>query len=140
MISYDIIVLILFAVSFAVLLTVDFKGKYKNCSHCKDTWSIIPVVVLHRLIWFFSIVGWLFNAKWVLWLYIAVPVIAVLHWITNKWRCTISQVENKICGFPKHTRFDRDLGKSMKTKPVQTVIIVLVRILFFAIAVIKLMH
>ena len=54
----------------------------------------------------FIYVGWIFDNKMILIFYLVFEVIIILHWITNHWKCCLTQYENKVCNFDKKEKYD----------------------------------
>jgi hypothetical protein len=95
-----LIVLILYI----ILLSIDFFSKYKCC--IKNHPKIVPELIIHRLASLFIYTGWIFNNKIVLIFYLIFIIGIVIHWITNNNICFLTEYENKVCNFPKNTRYD----------------------------------
>lgn len=90
-----------FLITYIALLIVDLTTKYKHCAS-----QVGLIVSIHRLVWVFSYLGWIFNSKFVLWGYLVFNIILAIHWATNGWNCTLTEQENKLCNFKPNTRFD----------------------------------
>ena len=60
---------------------------------------ILLITIIHIVIVIFSIFGWLFFNKKILLIYIVVQFLLFAHWITNGWKCKLSQIVNNICNF-----------------------------------------
>ena len=96
--------LVIFICIVIVLFIIDLLTKYKKC--IKDKPKIIPEIFLHRLIGTFVYVGWIFDNKMVLAFYLIFEVIILIHWLTNHWKCCLTEYENKVCGFDKNVKYD----------------------------------
>ena len=56
----------------------------------------------------FLFFGWLFFNKKLLLVYLIVQLCLILHWITNDWKCKLSQFVNKICNYDDSLLFFDD--------------------------------
>ena len=66
------------------------------------------ITLIHIGIVVFSIFGWLFFNKKLLLVYLIVQLCLILHWITNDWKCKLSQFVNKICNYDDSLLFFDD--------------------------------
>jgi len=73
-------------------------GCFKNKS-IKNKSIILLITLIHIIIVVFSIFGWLFFNKKILLIYLILQICLFLHWITNDWKCKLSQIINNICNF-----------------------------------------
>ena len=96
---------ILFILSLS-LSVIDINNKYKNCVESVEIYKIIPTILAHRFISVFVYFGWLFDNKVILISYVAFLILLLLHWVTNDWKCIITEYENEICNFPDDTVYD----------------------------------
>ena len=96
---------IIFSIIVIVSLVIDFRGKYKKCISDNPKESI-PIIIFHRIIHNFVYFGWLFNNKIILYIYLLLILILLIHWATNEWKCCLTQYENEICDFPENTQYD----------------------------------
>ena len=62
--------------------------------------EVAALVLMHHLIYTFALLGWLLDDFAFLLIYVAVPVVAYLHWSTAP-SCIIDEVSGKICGEQK---------------------------------------
>jgi len=60
--------------------------------------KIIRLIFFHQVISFFASFGWIANSKIILVLFVALNIIILIHWITNRNRCFVTQQLNNICG------------------------------------------
>lgn len=95
---------IILFILFIILSIIDILTKYRNCVAC--TPSIIPEIILHRLINVFMYFGWIFDNKVVLIFYVIVLLLLITHWISNNWKCILTKYENTVCGFADDERYD----------------------------------
>lgn len=93
--------LIILGILYLILLLIDFNTTYKNCAR-----KVSILLPIHRIIWIFSYFGWIFNSKIILWSFIVVNIMLFIHWMTNRWRCIVTELENEKCGFDRDTRSD----------------------------------
>lgn len=103
--SYDMNVLKFICMLMIILTIVDINIRYKECIK-KDMWKIVPTMLLHRIIMIFIYFGWLFNDKRILKFYLIFFGVIVIHWLTNNFRCFLTQYEQKVCDFPKDQYYD----------------------------------
>jgi len=107
--------LIIILILFIVLLIYDINTKYKTCIK-NNFFKIFPIIFLHRLINVFMYTGWIFNNKKILYTYLFFIFLLIIHWITNKNKCILTDLENKICEFPDDTQYDfisKKFGKNV---------------------------
>ena len=100
----DSIKLVIFIIFVVVLSIIDSRTKYKQC--IKDNPKIIPEMIFHRLIGTFIYFGWIFDNKIVLSFYLILETCILIHWITNRWKCCLTEYENKVCGFDDSEKYD----------------------------------
>ena len=62
-------------------------------------------MLIHHIINVFAQFGWLSNNKYVLYFYLIVPVIVLLHWKTNDNKCIMTEYVNDQCNIEKGTYF-----------------------------------
>lgn len=86
--------------------------EYKNC-YCNQKKEPILIGItlalfyLHYFIHCFGLYGFLFNNKWILGLYLLVPLFIVLSWkyfksIFFKNACSLTNVTDRLCKFPSN--------------------------------------
>lgn len=96
--------LIIFMIIYILTLMLDINTKYKKCIQKEP--KVIFSICLHRLISVFMYFGWIFNSKIVLLIYIFTILCLFIHWVSNDWKCILTQYENKKCGFDKNQNYD----------------------------------
>ena len=73
------------------------NGIYKKCIHS----PIFHIdLFFHHLINIFSQFGWLSSNIYVLYVYLTVPIVVLIHWKTNQNRCVLTERTNKMCDIP----------------------------------------
>ena len=102
--NYDLKILIVTSILFIGFIIYDIRVTYNNC--LKRNLSIIPPIVLHRIISVFMYTGWLYENEILLWVYLVFILCILLHWGTNKSKCILTQIENAICNFPPSRKYD----------------------------------
>ena len=55
------------------------------------------ILLIHHAVSIFAQFGWIFNNKKILIFYIIQNCIVLLHWLTNKGKCFITTMINKLC-------------------------------------------
>jgi uncharacterized membrane protein len=70
-------------------------GYYKKCIR-KPYFHL--KLLFHHIIVIFILLGWLSNNRYILSVYIFIPIILIVHWRTNNNRCTLTEDVNKMCG------------------------------------------
>ena len=65
-------------------------------------------LLFHHIIVIFIFFGWLSNNKYLLMIYLFVPIILIMHWKTNNNRCAMTETVNSMCGLDKDD-YIRDL-------------------------------
>lgn len=101
----DIILLKILIVVYILCVSLDMIYTYKNCIY-KNGVKIIPAILLHRLLTIFMYFGWLFNNKIVSIVYILILLTIIVHWLTNDWKCILTEYENYICDYPLNRKYD----------------------------------
>jgi len=94
------VIIILTCIVFYLNLYINKKTMscFKNKS-IKNKIIILLITLIHIVIVLFSVFGWLFCNKKMLLIYLIVQICLFLHWITNEWKCKLSQILNNICNF-----------------------------------------
>ena len=77
----------------------------RNNSFIKKIY-IYTVLILHHLVFSLLYFGWLFNNKTLLIIFLFSPVVIMLHWLTNNWKCKLSQMINNVCKFDDFKLFE----------------------------------
>jgi hypothetical protein len=95
---------IIMMVVYIITLMFDINTKYKKC--IENNPKVIFSLCLHRFISIFMYFGWIFNNKVILVIYILIFLILLIHWVTNDWKCILTQYENKKCGFSRKQNYD----------------------------------
>jgi len=124
--------LIILGILYLILLLIDFNTTYKSCAR-----KVSILLPIHRLIWIFSYFGWIFNSKVILWCFIIVNIMLFFHWMTNRWKCIVTEIENKKCNFEPDTRSDY-IYVLMKDDKKATIVAGTIRIILIAITLKKL--
>lgn len=101
---YDFLLLFVLTLILIYSFYVDINGKYKECIE-KDK-RILPIILFHRIFTLFIFTGWLFKNRIVLIAYVVITITMFLHWYTNSNKCFVTQIENKMCDFPKNTPYN----------------------------------
>jgi len=128
--------LIIFYIVTIIFLIIDVNGKYKTCIDNKPM-KILPVIILHRIIFVFMYLGWIFNNKIILYGYLVFMLILLIHWSMNNWKCCLTQYENSVCDFSKNSQYDILLQNlSYKSK---VFVSILTKILLISLVIIKIM-
>lgn len=63
--------------------------------------STIPIALLHHAIFTFALLGWILDDPVILFIYICIPLVALLQWRTSDNRCIVTDVMSDICGSPQ---------------------------------------
>lgn len=112
---------------YILAVCLDITYIYKNCIY-KNGYKILPAILLHRLITIFMYFGWLFNNKIILFVYILLLSTIIIHWITNDWKCLITEYENYICDYPLNRKYDMFGDKVLKNSQFSHMIILCILI------------
>jgi hypothetical protein len=91
------------------------KDIYQNC--IGDN-SIKLELLIHHFINVFAQFGWLIDNKYILYCYIVLPVILMIHWKSNNDKCAVSQDINRKCNIPNNPPL-RDLWYFIGLKDVK---------------------
>lgn len=86
----------------------DIRTRFKDCldTYRDRRFTVITVIILHRVIWSFMYFGWTFNDRRVLILYLLFNVGLKMHWLTNDNECVVTQIERSLCNFPPDSYSD----------------------------------
>jgi hypothetical protein len=80
---------------------------------------------IHHLIAIFLYFGWLFSSPYILGWYIIFVLGVMLHWITNKQKCILTQVLNRVCEYSDAEPFhDIWYFLGLKSKPYTNLLLV----------------
>lgn len=90
------IILILFVsiIAYSLDISSSPKGYYKSC---EKNIKIQLLQLAHHFLNIFAQFAWLSNDKRILYIYAFTPLLVLLHWITNKGHCAVSEMVNKFC-------------------------------------------
>lgn len=96
-------------INLSILLSSD-KYKQCNCNQKGDTTLILVTIFLFYLHYFihcFGLYGFLFNNKWILGLYLIVPIIIMAGWSLGKSSffksaCGLTNVTDRLCKMGVH--------------------------------------
>jgi hypothetical protein len=102
--KYDLklIWLILILTCIVFILNVYKNTKTINCFTNQSFINkiiILLITLIHIVVVLFLFCGWLFFNKKILLVYLVFQLCLMLHWITNEWKCKLSQIVNNICKF-----------------------------------------
>jgi len=61
--------------------------------------TILELLFFHHVLAFYLYFGWLSSSSFYLKLYVSLVLIVILHWLTNKDRCILTQIINWYCGY-----------------------------------------
>jgi hypothetical protein len=77
----------------------------------KKTPQVIAPLLFHHMVYTFALLGWILDDPVVLLVYIALPIIVILHWRSNNNSCFVDQAVGNICGEPtEFNHIGRKLG------------------------------
>lgn len=98
--------LVFFIVVWLIFFYIDFIGN--PCLQKKP--GVWPIIAFHHFIWTYGLLGWIFDDPVFLFLYLMMPLVAMLHWRTD--RCFVNQVTEEYCGseVEPFRRMDRIFG------------------------------
>lgn len=82
------------------------KHTYECIKKSSQKNTIIIVLLIHQFLHIFANFGWLFNNKFILFIYLLTPSIVLIHWFTNDNKCYLTQKVNKICNFNENVPFN----------------------------------
>lgn len=83
--------------SYLIDLLSSKKGYYKKNERCLNNTAFHAKLLLHHIIVIFIFFGWLSNDKYILSIYVFIPIILITHWKTNQNRCAMTETVNKMC-------------------------------------------
>jgi hypothetical protein len=88
--------IILFVSIFAYSLDISSapKDHYKPC---EKNLKIQLLQLGHHFLNIFAQFAWISNDKTILYIYAFTPILVILHWLTNKGHCAVSELVNKYC-------------------------------------------
>lgn len=84
--------------SYLVDISTAPKDYYKKCIKKPEFHAKL---LLHHIIVILIFFGWLSNNKYILSIYLFVPIILITHWKTNNNRCAMTETVNDMCGLDK---------------------------------------
>lgn len=87
----------------------------------KNPQVILPLL-FHHIVYTFALLGWILDDPVVLLVYIALPLIVILHWRTNNNSCFVDQAVSNICG--KSTEFNH-IGRTLGIPEMVTTTIII---------------
>jgi len=82
-----------------ILSFIFFWTDYIGNPCLKEKWEAIPVIFFHHFIYAFVFIGWIFDSPFVLFLYLAAPIVIFTQHYVYKV-CIVTDVTNQICGTP----------------------------------------
>lgn len=133
--NYNELLKLVFLLSmFLICIVIDLNTRLKYCKNINT--DVILLILSHRLIYVFLMLGWIFNNKIILIFYILFICSINIHWIVNEWKCDLTQKENKICEYTEYKYFDYIY--LIFTEKIADVIQIFLMILFLIISFIKL--
>lgn len=91
------ILLILFIIVMSIDITTESVTTCMNNNPCRVN-EVVMTLLIHHALDIFLYFGWLFSNKWILRVYLMIPVALCIHWITNDGKCWLSQMYNSQCG------------------------------------------
>ena len=100
---YDIKIFIIIIIIFVILSVNDINYVYKECIDKNP--NIIYYIVFHRLIFVFFYMGWLFNNKFILIVYLMILFGIVLYRRFYTY-CYITEHVNDVCKYDKSLKYD----------------------------------
>ena len=105
----------IYVLIFLIVLSITLDLNDKHTKKCmKINHHILPLLILHHILSIFFYFGWILNDKKFLQIYLLVPPLIGLHWLTNG-NCILSEMTNDVCEWEK-TTFINDLVKQMHMK------------------------
>lgn len=101
----NVLFIIIAAILFYTIDVTTMKGHYMDC---KNTLRTHYVLFFHHVLNVFAQFGWLSNNKYILYMYLLITIVLILHWYINNNQCIITEYVNDECNIKKYTYF-RDL-------------------------------
>lgn len=91
----DLLIIIFVSI---IAYTLDISSAPKNYyKPCEKKIKIQLLQLGHHFLNIFAQFAWLSNDKTILYIYAFTPILVILHWLTNKGNCVVSQLVNKYC-------------------------------------------
>jgi hypothetical protein len=90
---------------------IDVMNDYKLCIHQHP--EMIIVLLIHALMWVFSLFGWLYKDKRRIALYLIFSLCLLLHWMFNEGKCTLTTYTNTRCEFKEDRGYENPNQSSM---------------------------
>ncbi len=101
----NVLFIIIAAILFYITDVATMKGHYMDC---KNRLRTHYVLFFHHVLNVFAQFGWLSNNKYILYMYLLITIVLILHWYINNNQCIITEYVNDECNIKKYTYF-RDL-------------------------------
>jgi hypothetical protein len=89
---------------------IDVNNDYKTCTEKNP--EMIIVLLIHSVIWFFSLFGWLYKDKRKIAFYLLFCLCMLLHWMLNDGKCKITKYTNKRCEFDENRGYENPTQNS----------------------------
>jgi hypothetical protein len=93
-----LIIIFLGIFSYLIDILTASKDYYQKCINNK---LFHIELLLHHIIVIFIFFGWLSNNKYILLIYLFIPIILISHWKMNNNRCKITEDVNNLCDLDK---------------------------------------
>lgn len=90
----DILLFKVLTIIFYVMDVITEKNHYLDCNHTLQTHAWL---ILHHFVNTFLMFGWISHTRWLLSVYLFVPIGIVLHWKLNRGKCIMTTTVNRDC-------------------------------------------
>jgi hypothetical protein len=71
-----------------------------KCFLQPKSFGLYLFLYFHHIVALFLYIGWLSASKTILFIYLFLVFIIVVHWVTNDQKCILTQIVNYYCGLP----------------------------------------
>ncbi len=99
--NQDIVIIVKIGILAYLLDILTAKDLYKNC---KYPFTNQVELLLHHILYIFSLTGWLSNNKKILKLYIIIIFGFLIHWYLNNNNCKFTEMTKKDCNINEPLR------------------------------------
>jgi hypothetical protein len=99
--NQDIVIIVKIGILAYLLDVLTAKDLYKNC---KYPFTNQVELLLHHILFTFSLTAWLSNNKTILIIYVSGLLLCVVHWKFNKNKCIITETIKNDCNIDTSLR------------------------------------
>jgi hypothetical protein len=91
-------IIILGVLSYMIDILTSPQEYYNKCI---NNHNFHTKLMIHHIMVIFIFFGWLSNNKYILYIYVFIPIVLLVHWKQNNNRCVLTETVNTMCGLDK---------------------------------------